>query len=147
MNKEIQLTREHSRMLTNKPTYKAANHLNCIVKLFKDKIPAKQIASMYPEYFPEKDSNKIYTVKAKLIQLGLAEKCPIALKMVATKKRLLEENSNVNPITKSVNTVSPENLVNAAKISSTIKIKFHGVMLEIEKSSHIIITREQVIVQ
>jgi hypothetical protein len=147
MNKEIQLTREHSRMLTNKPTYKATNHLNCIVKLFKDKIPAKQIAGMYPEYFSEKDSNKIYTVKAKLIQLGLAEKCPIALKMVATKKRLLEESSNVNPITKSVNTVSPENLVNAAKISSTIKIKFHGVMLEIEKSSHIIITREQVIVQ
>ena len=78
MNKEIQLTREHAKMLTNKPTYKAAGHLKSIIKLFKDKIPAKQIAGMYPEYFTKEDPNKIYTVKAKLVQLGLAEKCPTA---------------------------------------------------------------------
>ena len=137
MNKKIQLTREHAKMLTNKPTYKAAGHLKSIIKLFKDKIPAKQIAGMYPEYFTKEDPNKIYTVKAKLVQLGLAEKCPTALKMVETKRRLREESKG---------SVQPTNPVKESN-SSTIKIKFHGVILEIEKSSHIIITREQVIVQ
>lgn len=151
MNTQVKLTHFHAKMLAKRPTYKVLGNLNAIVKLFKDKISAKEIANMFPEYFPVNEPNKIYKVKAALVQLGLAEKCPIALKMVATKKRLLEETSNVNPIsesikvTKPIKSVSPTTLT--TPVTATIKIKFHGVMLEIEKSSHIIITREQIVVQ
>ena len=152
MNTQVKLTHSHAKMLAKRPTYKVLGNLNAIVKLFKDKISAKEIANMFPEYFPVNEPNKIYKVKAALIQLGLAEKCPIALKMVATKRRLLEEvKSNVTPISESTQPIEPIKAIKATKatksVSSTIKIKFHGVMLEIEKSSHIIITREQIVVQ
>ena len=137
MNTQVKLTHSHAKMLAKRPTYKVLGNLNAIVKLFKDKISAKEIANMFPEYFPVNEPNKIYKVKAALIQLGLAEKCPTALKMVETKRRLREESKG---------SVQPTNPVKESN-SSTIKIKFHGVILEIEKSSHIIITREQVVVQ
>ena len=70
MNTQVKLTHSHAKMLAKRPTYKVLGNLNAIVKLFKDKISAKEIANMFPEYFPVNEPNKIYKVKAALIKLG-----------------------------------------------------------------------------
>ena len=130
--------------------------INDLITAFKAGKKSSEVKAMYPHYFELKNPNTIYVLRVEMIKQGLITMSESAARMIATKKRLQKkkarkaykmalESSKPEILTSKVSekiTSIKENVAN-----SMLKIDFHGTIIHIERTSNIIITKDQVIVR
>lgn len=130
--------------------------INDLITAFKDGKKTSEVKAMYPHYFELKNSNIIYVLRTEMIKQGLITMSESAARMIATKKRLQKQKAR-KAYKMALESSKPGILTNkeTAKITSIkenvansmLKIDFHGTIIHIERTSNIIITKDQVIVR
>ena len=121
---------------------------------FKAGKKASQVKATYPQYFESRNAGVIYVVRTEMIKQGLIPMSEIAARMVATKRRLKKQKARkaaklaLQGIAAVTPTVVPKvSTIKESVASSMIKIDFHGTIIHIERTSSIIITKDQVVVR
>jgi hypothetical protein len=89
-----------------------------------------------------------------MIKQGLIPMSEIAARMVATKRRLKKQKARraaklaLQGIAAVTPTVAPKvSTIKESVANSMLKIDFHGTIIHIEKTSNIIITKDQIVVR
>jgi hypothetical protein len=121
---------------------------------FKAGKKASQVKATYPQYFESRNAGVIYVVRTEMIKQGLIPMSEIAARMVATKRRLKKQKARraaklaLQGIAAVTPTVVPKiSTIKESVANSMIKIDFHGTIIHIERTSSIIITKDQVVVR
>jgi hypothetical protein len=121
---------------------------------FKAGKKASQVKATYPQYFESRNAGVIYVVRTEMIKQGLIPMSEIAARMVATKRRLKKQKARraaklaLQGIAAVTPTVAPKvSTIKESVANSMIKIDFHGTIIHIERTSSIIITKDQVVVR
>jgi hypothetical protein len=121
---------------------------------FKAGKKASQVKATYPQYFESRNAGVIYVVRTEMIKQGLIPMSEIAARMVATKRRLKKQKARraaklaLQGIAAVTPTVAPKvSTIKESVANSMIKIDFHGTIIHIEKTSNIIITKDQIVVR
>jgi len=123
---------------------------------FKTGKKASEVKAKYPQYFELRNAGVIYLVRTEMIKQGLITMSEPAARMVATKRRLRKqkarkaykmalESMKTDIVPTKVPVKAPAIKENVA--NSMIKIDFHGTIIHIERTSSIIITKDQVVVR
>jgi DUF438 domain-containing protein len=121
---------------------------------FKAGKKASQVKATYPQYFESRNAGVIYVLRTEMIKQGLIPMSEIAARMVATKRRLKKQKARkaaklaLQGIAAVTPTVIPKvSTIKESVANSMIKIDFHGTIIHIERTSSIIITKDQVVVR
>jgi hypothetical protein len=121
---------------------------------FKAGKKASQVKATYPQYFESRNAGVIYVLRTEMIKQGLIPMSEIAARMVATKRRLKKQKARraaklaLQGIAAVTPTVAPKvSTIKESVANSMIKIDFHGTIIHIERTSSIIITKDQVVVR
>jgi len=119
---------------------------------FKAGKKASEVKAKYPQYFELRNAGVIYLVRTEMIKQGLISMSEPAARMVATKRRLQKQKARkaykmaLGAI--QTPTVAPKlSTIKESVANSMIKIDFHGTIIHIEKTSNIIITKDQIVVR
>jgi len=119
---------------------------------FKAGKKASEVKAKYPQYFELRNAGVIYVVRTEMIKQGLISMSEPAARMVATKRRLQKQKARkaykmaLGAI--QTPTVAPKlSTIKESVANSMIKIDFHGTIIHIEKTSNIIITKDQIVVR
>jgi len=119
---------------------------------FKAGKKASEVKAKYPQYFELRNAGVIYLVRTEMIKQGLIPMSEPAARMVATKRRLRKQKARkaykmaLGAI--QTPTVAPKlSTIKENVANSMIKIDFHGTIIHIERTSSIIITKDQVVVR
>ena len=144
-----------------KPFYKlnfSDQAINELLTEFKAGKKGTQVKATYPQYFESRNSGVIYLVRTEMIKQGLIPMNETAARMVATKRRLKKQRARkaakmalqgIAAVTPAVTPkVAPKvTTIKESVANSLIKIDFHGTIIHIERTSSIIITKDQVVVR
>jgi hypothetical protein len=121
---------------------------------FKAGKKASQVKATYPQYFESRNAGVIYVLRTEMIKQGLIPMSEIAARMVATKRRLKKQKARraaklaLQGIAAVTPTVAPKvSTIKESVANSMLKIDFHGTIIHIEKTSNIIITKDQIVVR
>lgn len=119
---------------------------------FKAGKKASEVKAKYPQYFELRNAGVIYLVRTEMIKQGLIPMSKPAARMVATKRRLQKQKARkaykmaLGAI--QTPTVAPKlSTIKESVANSMLKIDFHGTIIHIEKTSNIIITKDQIVVR
>lgn len=128
--------------------------IDLLVKEFNSGQTIAQVKQNQAKHFENKNFALIYPMRGEMIRQGLIERTDVAKKMVETKKRLKKqaERRAAKMALQEVATVLPKMAPKISTIkenvsNSMIKIDFHGTIIQIEKTSNIIITKDQIVVR
>ena len=120
-----------------------------MVSLFNSGQTGAQVVHSHPQFFKGRDPKFVYYLRKEMIKRGWIERSPVGMKMITTKTRLKSQTTRKENKAKSLSSITSfgvttikENVAN-----SMLKIDFHGTIIHIEKTSNIIITKDQVIVR
>jgi hypothetical protein len=119
---------------------------------FKAGKKSSEVKAKYPQYFESRNAGIIYLVRTEMIKQGLISMSEPAARMVATKRRLQKQKARkaykmaLGAI--QTPTVAPKlSTIKESVANSMLKIDFHGTIIHIEKTSNIIITKDQIVVR
>jgi len=123
--------------------------VNEMISLFNSGQTGAQVVQSHPQFFNGRDPKFVYHLRKEMIKRNWIKKSPVGMKMIATKARLKSQATRKENKAKSTSSITSfgvttikENVAN-----SMLKIDFHGTIIHIEKTSNIIITKDQIVVR
>ena len=149
--------KNQTKTINYKPFHKlhfSEQAINELLTEFKAGKKATQVKATYPQYFESRNSGVIYLVRTEMIKQGLIAMNETAARMVATKRRLKKQRARkaAKMALQGIAAVTPKvapkvTTIKESVANSMIKIDFHGTIIHIERTSSIIITKDQVVVR
>ena len=123
--------------------------VNEMVSLFNSGQTGAQVVQSHPQFFNGRDRKFVYHLRKEMFKRNWIKKSPVGMKMIATKSRLKSQATSKENKAKSTSSITSFGVTTIKEkvAASMLKIDFHGTIIHIEKTSNIIITKDQIVVR